>query len=73
MKVQYDQATDSATILFNETAVADGNEYISENIFAMYDKNDAIIGIEIMGNAHNLLNMKSLEFIGLHPEQILTR
>jgi uncharacterized protein YuzE len=72
VKVHYDPQTDSATILFNEHAVADGNECISENVFAMYDKDNAIIGIEIMGNAQKLLSMKSLEFVGVNPEQILT-
>ena len=61
MKVIYDSKTDTLTVIFTDTPVAESDED-KPGVILDYDKARKIVGIEILNASKQIENPKSLEY-----------
>ena len=61
MKVIYDSKTDTLTVIFTDTPVAESDED-KPGVILDYDKAGKIVGIEILNASKQIENPKSLEY-----------
>ena len=62
MKVTYDVATDSLTVILNEqVAIAEGDED-KPGIILDYDKDETLVSIEVLDASQRVSDAKKIEF-----------